>query len=189
MKKMIAEVKKRLSAKRFFHSKAVAETAEKLAKYWAVNPEKAYLAGLLHDIGKELSLEEMIQIIPQGAILNSEEKSVDLLHSLASTIIAQRDFKISDEEILQAIKCHTVGGKEIGPLAQILYLADYIAPGRKQPGVEEVRKIANIDLEQALLMVYNQTLTYLNETGKWIHPSTVLGKNEMEKKMAERRRS
>lgn len=193
LKKVIKEVKKKLSEKRFLHSEAVAETAKKLAKEYGEDPQKAYLAGMLHDFAKEMPLEEMQEYIKENGqwkdLFDEEKNSVELLHSRVGALIAFKEFHIEDPEIIQAIAEHTIGGKDISKLSEILYLADYIAPGRKQPGVEEIRKVAKKDFEEALFMAYDRTITYLEESKKWVHPASLLGREKAKSMIRERRRS
>lgn len=193
LKKTIKEVKKKISEKRFLHSEAVAETAKRLAVKYGEDPQKAYIAGILHDYAKEMSLDEMQEYVKENGLwdnlLDEEKNSVELLHSRVGALMALKEFHIEDSEIIQAIAEHTIGGKELSKLSQILYLADYIAPGRKQPRVEEVRRVAKTDFEEALFMAYDHTIQYLEECKKWIHPASLEGRDEAREKMRERRRS
>lgn len=193
LKKIVTEVKKKVSEKRFLHSKAVAETAKKLAVKYGENPQKAYLAGILHDSAKEMPLDQMQEYLKKSDqwdnLLAEEKDSVELLHSRVGTLVALKEFHIEDPEILQAIAGHTIGGKGIGKIAEILYLADYMAPDRKQPRVEEVRRAAEKDFYEALFMAYDHTIKYLEECKKWIHPESLLGRDEAKGKMREGRRS
>lgn len=188
MEEIIQRVKDALSEKRFLHSLGVAETAKDLAECWGCDCEKAYLAGILHDIGKELSLGEMQRYVENESLHAEEKKSPDLLHSKVGAVIARQEFKISDEMIIEAIRHHTTGGPEMDLFSKIVYVADYIEPGRKQPGVEDVRAIVQRDLDLSLLKVYERTIDYLQKSKKWIHPNMILGKEKVEKELAERRR-
>lgn len=193
LKKIIKEVRKKISEKRFLHSEAVAETAKKLAIKYGEDPQKAYVAGILHDYAKEMSLDEMQDYMKENGLWDSlfdEEKNlVELLHSRVGALVALKEFHIEDPEIIQAIAEHTIGGKELSKLSEILYLADYIAPGRKQPGVEEVRNAAKKDFEEALFLAYDHTIQYLEKCKKWIHPASLEGRAKAKEKMRERRRS
>jgi putative HD superfamily hydrolase of NAD metabolism len=183
------EVKKILSMERFLHSEAVAQTAKELAEQWQLDTRKAYLAGILHDIAKEISLEEMQSYLCAEEICPEEWLSKNLLHSKVGAIIAKEAFGIEDSEILAAIRNHTIGGENLEPLSKILYIADFIAPGRKQAGVNEVRKLAKIDLDRALLEVYSRTILYLENKGYWIHPASLAGYQAELKKIKERRQN
>lgn len=187
-KEILKKVSEKLSEDRFLHSVAVAETAEKLALQYGADAEKAFLAGILHDVGKQLSLEEMQELVYWPIQYPEEWISPDLLHSQASAAIAEKEFGITDREILDAIRRHTVGGANLSLLEKILYLADYIAPGRMQPGVDKVRDLAERDLlDQALLAAYEGTLDYLTKNQIWIHPDSVEGMKECLGNLKERR--
>lgn len=185
LKKILKEVKKKISEKRFLHSEAVAKTAKKLAEKYGEDPQKAYLAGILHDFAKEMPLDQMREYLQKNGqwdhLLNEEKNSTELLHSRVGALIALKEFHIEDPEIIQAIAEHTIGGKGISKLSQIIYLADYIAPGRKQPGVEEVRKAAEKNFAKALFLAYDHTIEHLEESNKWIHPASLAGRDEARK--------
>lgn len=186
-KELLEKVGQKLSEGRYLHSIAVAETAKKLALLYGADPEKAYLAGILHDVGKELSIAEMQNWVDWPILFPEEWNSPDLLHSQASAAIAEKEFGVTDSAVLEAIRRHTVGGAGLSLLEKILYLADYIAPGRSQPGVEEVRILAAQNLDKALLAAYEGTIGYLTQNHVWIHPDSVEGMNECLTNLKERR--
>lgn len=183
------EVSERLSLKRFEHSKQVAQTAADLALKWGSNPDQAYLAGLLHDVAREMPLSIQMELLKYEGldILLEEEKTSALLHASVSAIVTREEFGIDDPEILEAIMQHTVGGIHMKLLGCILYLADAIEPNRNYPGVEKIRNLAFEDLDQALLATYDNTINYLKDHQYWIHPVTLKGREELVKNIAERR--
>ena len=183
------EVSQRLSSKRFEHSKQVAKTAAELALKWGCDPDQAYLAGLLHDVAREMPLAMQVELLKYEGIdlLPEEEKTSALLHASVSAIVTREDFGIDNPEILEAIVQHTIGGTNMSPLGCILYLADAIEPGRDYRGVEKIRKLAYQDLDQALLAAYDNTIGYLKDHQCWIHPVTLIGREELAKSIAERR--
>ena len=166
------KVKQFLSEKRYFHSLAVADTAQKLAVLWKSDPEKAYLTGLLHDIGKELSLSEMQDYLFDTSLLPEERVSKELLHAKVGAKIAKEKFEVDDPEILEAIGEHTIGGEKMTILSKILYVSDYIALGRNHDGVEAARLLSCQDLDQTMVFILQKTIKYLNDEKKWIHPMT-----------------
>ncbi len=181
------KVKHLLSEKRYSHSLAVADTAKRLVMFWGSNPEKAYLAGLLHDIGKELSLSEMQDSLSSATLLPEEKRSKELLHAKAGARIAKKIFGIDDQEILKAIEEHTIGGEKMSTLSKILYVSDYIALGRTQDGVEEARRLSFEDLDQTMGFILERTLQYLKVENKWIHPLTEKVLNQILSELDERR--
>ena len=169
-------IKERLSAKRFDHSKGVAECAEKLADRYKVDRNSAFIAGLLHDCAKELPLEEMTKIT-EGLDLDGEVKeSKNLLHGPAGAVLAKKHFDISDE-IFDACFYHTSGKEDMPLLTKIIFIADMIEQGRDFPGVEEIRNLAFEDIDRAIVLSIDSTLAHLTKKGAKIYPLTVKARN------------
>jgi predicted HD superfamily hydrolase involved in NAD metabolism len=101
------------------------------------------------------------------------------LHAPVGAVIAHRDYGVDDPEVLAAIRWHTTGGPEMSLLDEIVFLADYIEPGRTFPGVDRLRALAAASLPEALLAAYDQTLGYLIAGGGLIHPATMEGRNAL----------
>lgn len=175
IKKIRKSMEKTLDQKRFEHTLGVAYTASSLAMCHDVDLTKAQVAGLLHDCAKCLSDDKKISICKKNKIeiSNVERRNPYLLHAKAGSCIARNKFKITDEDILNAILNHTTGRPGMSKLEKIIYIADYIEPGRKQaPNLTEVRKLAFQNLDQALLKILSGTLEYLKCTGREIDPMT-----------------
>lgn len=164
-----------MTSKRFQHSLAVAETAEKLAGFWGADPEKAWLAGVFHDCAREFTRDQLRNFaLAQGIVVLEEEKDNPVvLHAPVGALLVQKEFGISDPEILSAIAKHTVGGKDLTLLDKIIYLADLIEINRKWPGVEILRGMVYQDLDQALKFALEGTIKFLKEKGQPIHPDTL----------------
>lgn len=156
-----------LPYKRFTHTIGVAKTAKEMAEIFNVNPNKAYLAGMLHDCAKNLSDKELLKICYESNILvtDSERKSPYLLHGKAGAYIAETKYGISDKEVLSAIIWHTTGKADMSGLEKIIFSADYIEPGRdKQPNLEYLRKISKTDLDLLVYGILKDTLEYLESS-------------------------
>jgi len=168
-----------LSPGRYLHSLGVAEAAAALAQCYGANPEKARIAGLVHDCGKSPSKNILLKRVLEFGIVMDEIEQVEthLLHGPVSAELAQREFGIDDEEMLSAIRYHTTGRVWMSLLEKIVYLADYIEPGRCFPGVDELRKVAYRNLDIALLQAMDLTLIHIIERGLMIHPRTVAARN------------
>lgn len=164
-----------LSEKRFKHSIRVMETSEKLAKQYKQDQEKAKIAGLLHDCARELADDELKNMLFLNSIpINEvEETQPMLLHARGSAIYAKEKYGIIDEEILEAIACHTTGKANMSEIDKIVFLADYIEPGRKFSGVDEVRNLAYNDIGSALTMAFKNTIVHVVGRGNMLHPETV----------------
>lgn len=175
------DLKSRLSSKRYIHSLGVAETAQKLALRYGASPEKAYLAGLVHDSAKELTLQEMREIV-SGAHMTPDEEVMNsraLLHGPAGSVLAETVYGITDKEIREAIYYHTTGCPEMPLLDKIIFLADYIEPSRDFPGADSLRKLSGKDLDSAVLAAYDSTITHLINQKQYIYELTFQGRNSL----------
>ena len=186
-KKLYAFLKSYLSDKRIAHTVGVAETAKKLAERNNVNPEKAYLAGMLHDTARELTKEEMLAILKENNYDVEEEEfwGLELLHAPVSALLAREKLDVTDNEVLRAISLHTTGDANMSALDAIVYMADMIEPGRKYPGVEELREITMRDLSDGLLAGIKHTLNFLIAHEKRIHPKSITAYNWLLNKRTE----
>ena len=175
LKKISKSMEKELDAKRYEHTLGVAYTAAALAMCNDVDPVKAETAGLLHDCAKCFSDDKKISVCRKNNMeINSvESRNPYLLHAKAGYCIAKNKFDIEDQDILNAILNHTTGRPGMSTLEKIIYIADYIEPSRKQaPNLSEVRKLAFQNLDQALLKILTDILSYLESGGGEIDPLT-----------------
>ena len=119
-------VRGRLSDKRYEHTINVKKMAVKLAKRYGADEEKAALAAILHDSTKEISKDEMREIMrqyPQYAE-GGESRPTPVWHGICASILARTQWGVEDEAILSAIACHTAGKPGMSKLDKIVYLAD-----------------------------------------------------------------
>lgn len=178
--KLRKEMEKALEPKRYEHTLSVAYTAANLAMVHDADIEKALIAGMLHDCAKCLSHHKQLAICEKNHMELSEierEDNSPLVHAKAGSILARDEYGIEDEDILNAICYHTTGRPEMSTLEKIIYLADYIEPGRKHAkraagvsdkylyNLSQARKLAYDDLDKALCRILNDTLIYLHEKG------------------------
>ena len=177
-KELIAKVKEQVSEKRFKHILGVEQAALELARANDYELEKASVAALVHDYAKERSDSEFKALIVQTGL------EQDLLnwnnfiwHGVVGAEIIKKELKITDEEILNAVRRHTVGAKEMTMLDQIGYVADYIEPGRDFPGVDQARQLAAESLRAAVEFETKHTLLYLMNNDKTIYPAAILTYN------------
>ena len=175
IKKIRKKMEKPLDPKRFEHTLGVAYTAAALAMCYEVDINKAQTAGLLHDCAKCMSNEKKLLICEKHHIpVNDvEKKNPFLLHAKVGSYLAMKQFCIHDQDIINAILNHTTGRPGMSQLEKIIYIADYIEPGRKQaPNLTQVRRMAFQDLDKALLQILGDTLKYLNSIDSPIDPMT-----------------
>lgn len=173
---LMQAVQMRMSERRFKHVLGVEETAIALAEQFGESPEKASIAALTHDYAKERSDEEFQLAIERGNYANKTELlkyGNAIWHGLVGAEFVARELNISDEEILNAIRLHTTGAAEMTLLDKIIYVADYIEPGRSFPGVEDTRVIALRDLDQAVAFETKHTLAHLIEAENPVYPKTI----------------
>lgn len=177
--KIIDYLKDNLNESRFNHSLSVRDTAEKLARIYGADIEKAKLAGLVHDCAKNMSNEELIKIAKENGVVIDEifYKSPQLMHGLVGSILAKQLMGIEDQEVLDAIKYHTTGKKEMSLLEKIIYIADYIEPTRKFPGVCSLRQQAYINLDKAILLSFDDSIKFIIDSGKLLHNCTIEARN------------
>ncbi len=182
MEEMIkADLQARLSAKRFAHTLGVAAAARQLAERYGEDAAKAYLAGLVHDCAKELSLAEMQELLAQDKVSDPDIwQSRALLHGPAGAVYAAEHYGIHDADILSAVVHHTMGKENMSKLEKIIFLADYIEPTRDFPGVEELRRMAVEDLDRAVLAAMDSTIAHLREENKKVHPQTLRARQSLE---------
>jgi predicted HD superfamily hydrolase involved in NAD metabolism len=176
----IAIVKPLLTKQRFEHTLRVAETAIKLAELYQVSIEKAEIASIFHDYCKYRSLEEMRRIIqtsylPKDLLLYHHE----LWHGPVASLMIEQEYGVEDETIKTAIFYHTTGRANMSDLELIVFVADYIEPGRSFPGLDEVRDMAEKDLVRSAWMVSRNTINYLMEKKNRIYPDTFHAYNDL----------
>lgn len=164
-KEILTWLKENLSEERFNHSVGTAECAEKLAEKYNLNKEKAYIAGLLHDCAKCFSNKKLKEIIDKHLkVEECEMLNYKTLHAPVSAYIAQKDFGVSDNEILSAIRWHTLGKQDMTTFEKIIFLADKIEPNtREKKYCSEIRSILTEPngLNLALLRCYVETIKSL----------------------------
>ena len=172
---LIRTLEQELSYKRFIHTLSVAGTASSLAMCYGADLEKAETAGLLHDCAKCLDLRKMQRVCEKAGLTVSsfEAESGSLLHSKAGSVLAAERYGITDPDMINAIRYHTTGRPGMSLLEKIIFVADYIEPGRfTAKNLPLIRKMAFSDIDEALMKILYDTLVYLNSTGFAVDPMT-----------------
>ena len=175
LKKIRKAMEKTLDTKRFEHTLGVAYTAAALAMRYNYDIQKAQIAGMLHDCAKCMSNEKRLKICAKHniAVNEIERQNPFLLHAKVGSYIAMQKYNIHDSDIINAILNHTTGRPDMSLLEKIVYVADYIEPGRKQaPNLGEIRRLAFEDLDKALYQILKDTLVYLNQVDGETDPMT-----------------
>ncbi len=174
------ELAQMLSHKRYEHSLNVAQSAYELALKYDENCEKAYICGLLHDICKELPYKQQKQMaLSSGYHLSFEELySKSLWHAVAGAFYAAKKFQIYDEDMLNAIRYHTIAREKMSRLEEIIYLADLISADRKYKDVNRIRKLAFSDLHLAMREALRFTLTNVSDNCVYLPVCSVQAYNQ-----------
>ena len=178
---IIADLRDKLPHKRFLHSEGVAQTVVRLAERYGIDADKAELAGWLHDCARIYPTDALVKECMKRdiRIARIEEESPILLHAPLGVYLAKHTYGIDDEEILDAIACHTVGRENMTVLDMIVYLADMIEPTRDYDGVEVLRELADKDLKKAMVAAFDQSIKHVVDQGGLLHPNTILARNEL----------
>ena len=172
---LIKTLEQELSYKRFIHTLSVAGTASSLAMCYGADLEKAETAGLLHDCAKCMDVRKMQKVCEKAGLTVSsfEADSASLLHSKAGSVLAAEKYGITDPDMINAIRYHTTGRPGMSLLEKIIFVADYIEPGRfTAKNLPLIRRLAFSDIDEALMKILYDTLVYLNSTGMPVDPMT-----------------
>ena len=164
-----AEMAQNLPRKRYLHSVAVAHLAAAYAAALGYDPERALIAGILHDCAKAYSDEQLVADCDKYdiSVTDVERRNGFLLHGKLGAFYARTKYFITDEGILSAISYHTTGRPGMTDLEKVVFLADYLEPFRTQPtepALNEIRRIAFEDIDKAVYLALKNTLRYLAGT-------------------------
>jgi predicted HD superfamily hydrolase involved in NAD metabolism len=173
-------VKEQLTDHRYQHTLGVVETAITLAKKYGADEKKAETAAIFHDYAKFRPKDEMRQIIlnqnfPQDLL----HYHAELWHAPAGAYLVEREAGRKNKEVLDAIRYHTSGRPGMTLLEKVIYLADYIEPGRHFPGVDEVRALAKENLDKALIQAVKNTILFLMKKNQPVYPDSFLTYNDL----------
>ena len=171
----------RLNEKRFIHSLNVADAAVTLARRFGADEEKAYLAGLLHDITKNETEENQLQIMESGGIILSmtQRSNPKLWHAMSGMVYLRDVLGITDEEVLGAVRWHTTGKAGMTLVEKVVFIADYISAERDYPDADVMRRLSETSLDAAALYALKFSLRHLSEKEKPICEDSVAYYNEL----------
>lgn len=187
---IIERVKAEMPERRWRHTEGVMSTAIKLAERYGADSHLAELAAILHDVAKFWSTERLASVIrDNGLQAGVLDYNKELWHAPVGAWAAQEMFGVSSEDVLNAIRFHTAGRIGMSKLEKIVWLADYIEPGRNFPGVDQVRKLSEDCLEEAVLAGMDSTIGFLIEKGQIIYPPTIEARNDLLKQVNDIRQS
>lgn len=177
----IGEIKGRLSAERFEHSMNVADCARRLARLYGADEEKAYTAGIVHDILKEMPKPLLKETVIRFG--GAEDKLLlsqpSLWHAAAGAPYLREELAVDDPEILSAVRWHTTGRSGMSLLEKVVFTADLISAERRYPGVDEMRALAERSLEDAMQEGLLFVIRKLCDARQPIYPATVDAYNDI----------
>lgn len=162
-------VKEKETAHRYAHTLGVIDESVKLATKYGANKDKARIAASLHDITKNMPFDqqrEMIRRVFGDEIL--KDITEPIYHSYSAYVYAKEELKIDDEEILNAILCHTIGKPNMSLLDKIIFIADFIEPSRDYYEAELARSIAYKNIDDALVYIMEINITLNEKAGKHV---------------------
>ena len=180
--KMDSYLKSHLSPSRYEHSASAAETCRRLAEKFGFDEKLAFFTGLVHDIAREYSKEELVKWASQDGmpVRDIDLDSPVLLHGRAGAMVLKKEFGIADQDVLDALSAHTTGASGMKTLAKILFTADYIEPKRKHITPEFLAGLEGLDLDGMVYAVLMGTLNHLASKGKSVAPEALELKKELE---------
>ncbi|MBT5954978.1 HD domain-containing protein [bacterium] len=163
---------------RFDHSLRVAVQARALAKHWNLDETIAYSAGILHDIAKQLTPDSVkIKSLPLDPLETLFKTYPKIWHSFFGPSLANHEIPGISPKILNAMKWHSTGKSKMSSLEKIVFIADFIEPGRTFNEVEKARELAFKSLDSCVFYIANYSILSLVERQLVIHPYTLKCRN------------
>lgn len=183
-----AAIRPHLTPQRFYHCQCVSAEARKLAVHYGADPEKAAIAGMLHDIMKDTPREQQLKILQSFDIIMTtvEKNAPKLLHAISGACYIQCQLGVTDVGILEAVRWHTSGRAGMSLLEKVIFLADFISADRGYPGVVQLRVQAYKDLETGMLEGIDFTLRELLDKGQLVAPETIDAYNDLQMQIKQR---
>lgn len=182
IEKIEEDLRKNLSEKRYKHSIGVMEMAGELAQLYGADVETAKLAGLLHDIAKEMSSEDKLKYVEENNIPIDEVERINtpILHGKIGADVAKKKYGVS-EQIQKAIELHTTTSPDMDIIAKIVYVSDKVELNRKSEDydIEYERELAKKDLDETVIYIIESNIKSLLEKGKLIEPQSIETRNKL----------
>ena len=127
-----------------------------------------------HELNLDWTIKTVKELSDKWANTDPDELEAEpVLHAPAGMVVARRDYGVRDPAILQAIRRHTLGGPNMTAMDALIYVSDFIEPGRRPfPGLEDARALAEKDIFAAMALSARLSSGYLTSRGKAPHPRT-----------------
>lgn len=171
-----AQLRPYLTKARFKHCEDVAELAARIATHWEYpNINNAWLAGLYHDIAKDLDEANLLLKASQYSfrVTDDDRRSMPTLHAPIGALIARHECGITDRQVLGAIRWHTTGRARMTMLEKIIYLADIVDAGKKVEHGLEIKRLVYHDIDAAVRFTARETMKNLLAKDRWICPRSL----------------
>ena len=180
-----SNMRRRLKPERYEHALRVSAEAEKIGRAFGIDPEKCRLSGLLHDCGKGVTESQLHWLAPELIALGRPENGGNpaIVHGPAGAVIARKKYGIMDAQILEAIRCHVTGAPDMGPVAQVVFIADYTEPGRQGEAFDRIRRaLQNADkrpegLYPVVVTACDESMKFVLNKGQILHKSVLETRN------------
>jgi predicted HD superfamily hydrolase involved in NAD metabolism len=168
------KIVKNKNERRFTHILGTYEMATSLASQYDISRDKCQLAAIFHDYAKNEPIESMRQLIEEKLDSSYLRYSTNIYHAPIARYLVEKQFKITDPDILDAIEYHVTGHPDMNDVAKVVFVSDYIEKNRTHPAVDFCRYLSTISLDLAVLGVSEHTFLYLKEINETnIHPLTI----------------
>lgn len=178
------KIQNQLTKQRYEHTLRVVQEAVKLAQLYQVPIEKAELAAMLHDYAKNHPVDLLKKMVVNSTLPKDLlDFDQELWHGPVGAILVEQELGIEDKDIKGAIRYHTTGKANMNALELIVFVADYIEPGRNFPGITEVREMAYQNLIHAAWMASRNTIQFLISKKAPIYPDTFHAYNDLTRKL------
>lgn len=157
------------------HILGVERTAVELARLNGIDTEKASTAALLHDLLRDLSDKDTLKAAEELGFEPDDytRENLKVAHGPLAALFAKEKLGVDDEDILNAVSCHTVANRKMSTLCKIIYLADAVEPSRDYEEAAKLRELAKKDLDEAYKTVLERTCDYIKSKGICPHPETL----------------
>lgn len=174
--KLKTYIEKNLSDNRFEHLISSAKVCSYICSMFGLDAGAGKIAGISHDIARELSDSEIISLAGKDGlgISNYELEHPVLLHGRAGAVMLEEKFGITNLEILDAVRWHTTGHPGMGEIGKALFVSDYIEPGRTHVSDAYRKKIYGMNLNGMVIEVLSSQIEYLRNSGNIIVESSIL---------------
>ena len=175
---LLEKLKKYLSVSvcqsRFEHSIRTAQTAKELCLRFGEDAELGEIAGVAHDICKEMKSDLLLNLVHSSdfEISPIEKDKPSLLHGKAASVLLKNEFNVTNDDLLEAVANHTFGKPNMCNLAKIMYVADKIEPGRPQVNQSYLEKLEKMSLNELVQYILEENISYLNKRGKSVSELT-----------------